>query len=195
MSGINPKADFYFIKTKKWKEELEQLRMIVLDCGLNEEVKWGCPCYTLGSNNIVLIHVFKDYCALLFFKGALLKDPENILIQQTEHVQAARQIRFTGAVQIQEMQPVLKAYIQQAIDADKAGLKVELKTTAAFEVAAEFQYKLNTIPALKAAFEALTPGRQKGYLLYFSQAKQSKTREARIEKYMPQIMDGKGLDD
>jgi len=192
---MNPKVDFYFTKAKKWQEEIEQLRLIALDCGLEEELKWGCPCYTLGKSNIVLIHVFKEYCAYLFFKGALLSDPHNILIQQTENVQGARQIRFTNFGEIVDSASILKAYIHEAIEVEKAGLKVELKKTNEFPVAEEFKSKLDSIPALKAAFEALTPGRQRGYYLYFSAPKQSKTREARVEKYMPQIMNGKGLDD
>ncbi|WP_183572149.1 YdeI/OmpD-associated family protein [Mucilaginibacter sp. X5P1] len=192
---MNPKVDFYFNKAKKWQEELEQLRLIALDCGLDEELKWGCPCYTFQKSNIVLIHAFKEYCAFLFFKGALLNDAEGIMIQQTENVQAARQIRFTSLREIMEMTSTLKAYIHEAIEVEKAGLKVELKTTTEFKMAEEFQYKLDKIPALKAAFEALTPGRQRGYLLYFSSAKQSKTREERVEKFIPQILDGKGLDD
>jgi uncharacterized protein YdeI (YjbR/CyaY-like superfamily) len=191
----NPKVDFYFNKAKKWQQEQEKLRVIALDCGLTEELKWGCPCYTLNNNNIVLIHGFKDYCAFLFFKGALLKDTNGILIQQTENVQAARQIRLTGLMQIVEMEQTLKAYIHEAIEVEKAGLKVELKKTTEFSMPDEFQHKLDAIPALKAAFEALTPGRQRGYLLYFSSAKQSATRQARVEKYMPQILSGKGLDD
>jgi uncharacterized protein YdeI (YjbR/CyaY-like superfamily) len=192
---MNPNVDFYFNKAKKWQEEIEKMRAIALDCGLNEELKWGCPCYTFQKNNIVLIHTFKEYCAFLFFKGVLLNDANGILIQQTENVQAARQIRFTNIRDIVEMEPILKAYIYEAIEVDKAGLEVNFKKAEEFTIAEEFQYKLDRIPALKTAFEALTPGRQKGYLLYFSQAKQSKTREARVEKYIPQILDGKGLDD
>ena len=196
---MNPKVDFYFSKAKKWKKELEQLRMIVLDCGLNEELKWGVPCYTFQKSNIVLIHVFKEYCALLFFKGALLKDANKLLIQQTENVQAARQIRFTtangGIQEIVKMKAILKAYIHEAIEVEKAGLKVPLKKTKEFSIPEEFQKKLNKTPALKTAFKALTPGRQRGYLLYFSQPKQSKTRESRIEKYTQQILNGKGLND
>jgi len=192
---MNPQVDFYFNKAKKWQQELEQLRMIVLDCGLAEELKWGCPCYTLNGNNIVLIHAFKDYCALLFFKGALLNDANNILIQQTENVQAARQIRFTSHVQIVEIKAIIKAYIFEAIEAEKAGLKVEMKKTTQFTMPDEFQHKLDSIPALKTAFEALTPGRQRAYLLHFSQAKQAKTRGERVEKYIPKILSGKGLDD
>jgi uncharacterized protein YdeI (YjbR/CyaY-like superfamily) len=192
---MNPKVDWYFIKNKNWQEETETLRKIVLDCGLAEELKWGCPCYTLEGSNIVLIHVFKEYCALLFFKGVLLKDPKGILIQQTENVQAARQIRFTDVKEIVKMKPILKTYIKEAIEVEKAGLKVPLKKTKEFSMPEEFKNKLDEMPALKTAFKALTPGRQRGYLLYFSAAKQSKTREARIEKYMKQILKGKGLDD
>jgi uncharacterized protein YdeI (YjbR/CyaY-like superfamily) len=191
---MNPKVDFYFSKAK-WHKELGQLRTIVLDCGLTEELKWGCPCYTFQKRNIVLIHVFKEYCALLFFKGALLKDAHGILIQQTENVQAARQIRFTGVQEIVSMQPILKAYIYEAIEVEKAGLKVKLKKTSEYKIPEEFQKKLNKMPVLKTAFNALTPGRQRAYLFYFSQAKQSKTREARIEKSMQDILDGKGLND
>lgn len=192
---MNPKVDFYFNKVGKWQEELEQLRTMVLDCGLDEELKWGCPCYTLQESNIVLIHVFKEYCALLFFKGTLLSDTHNILIQQTENVQAARQMRFTNVVEIVEMKAIVKAYIYEAIEVEKAGLKVELKKTTEFNMPDEFKSKLDHIPALKAAFEALTPGRQRGYLLHFSAPKQAKTREARVEKYIPKILGGKGLDD
>lgn len=192
---MNPKVDFYFNKATKWQDEIAKLRNIALDCGLTEELKWGCPCYTLNKSNIVLIHTFKEYCALLFFKGALLNDTHNILIQQTENVQAARQARFTNSLGITELEPVVKAYIFEAIEVEKAGLTVELKKTREYPVPQEFQTKLDTIPALKTAFEALTPGRQRGYLLYFSQAKQAKTREARVEKYISQIINGKGLED
>jgi uncharacterized protein YdeI (YjbR/CyaY-like superfamily) len=192
---MNPKVDFYFNKAGKWQEEIEKLRMIVLDCGLTEELKWGCPCYTFQKSNIVLIHVFKEYCAFLFFKGVLLNDTNGILIQQTENVQAARQIRFTNVREIVEMEAVLKTYIYEAIEVEKAGLKVNLKKTTEFSVPEEFQNKLDSTPALKAAFEELTPGRQRAYLFYFSAPKQSKTRETRVEKYMPQILNGKGLDD
>ncbi len=192
---MNPKADFYFSKSKQWHEELVQLRTIVLDCMLTEELKWGVPCYTYQQNNIVLIHVFKEYCALLFFKGALLNDANGILVQQTENVQAARQIRFTSVDQIVEMKAILKAYIFEAIEVEKAGLKVALKKTAAFTMVEEFQQKLDELPALKTAFEALTPGRQRGYMLYFAAAKQAKTREARVAKYIQHILEGKGLDD
>ena len=192
---MNPKVDFFFNKAKQWQEEYEKLRIICLDCGLTEELKWGCPCYSLDKQNIVLIHGFKEYCALLFFKGALLNDASGILIQQTKDVQSARQMRFTNVLEIVELESIVKAYIYEAIEVEKAGLKVALKTTADFDVPAEFQYKLDRIPALRTAFEALTPGRQRGYLFYFSQPKQSKTREARVEKYIPQILDGKGLED
>jgi uncharacterized protein YdeI (YjbR/CyaY-like superfamily) len=192
---MNPKVDFYFSKARKWQEEIEQLRLIVLDCGLTEELKWGCPCYTFQKSNIVLIHVFKEYCALLFFKGALLNDTNGILIQQTENVQAARQIRFTNILEIVEMKAILKAYIFEAIEVEKSGLEVNFKKTAEFTIPEEFQNKLDAIPALKTAFEALTPGRQRAYMLHFSAPKQSKTRESRVEKYMPQILNGKGLND
>ena len=196
---MNPKVDFYFTKAKKWQEELKALRPIILDCGLTEELKWGVPSYTFendkSSGNIVLIHVFKDYCAVLFFKGALLKDAKGILVQQTKNVQAARQIRFTDVQQIAEMETVLKAYIVEAIAVEKAGLKVSMKETAEFAMPEEFQQQLDASPALKTAFEALTPGRQRAYLLHFAAPKQVKTRVARVEKYMPQILDGKGLMD
>ncbi|GAA3945386.1 YdeI/OmpD-associated family protein [Chitinophaga oryziterrae] len=192
---MNPKVDFYFSKNEKWQKELEQLRKIVLDCGLTEELKWGVPCYTFQNSNIVLIHVFKEYCALLFFKGALLNDANGILIQQTKNTQAARQIRFTNAREIVEMKAILKAYIYEAIEVEKVGLKVNLKTTAELTIPEEFQNKLDKTPALKTAFDALTPGRQRGYILYFSAPKQSKTRESRVEKYTKQILNGKGLDD
>ncbi|HKC66916.1 MAG TPA: YdeI/OmpD-associated family protein [Bacteroidia bacterium] len=194
-SDTNPTVDFYFSKEKNWHTEIEKLRDIALECGLAEELKWGCPCYSLNGNNIVLIHVFKNYCAFLFFKGVLLQDEAGILIQQTKNVQAARQIRFTSLKEITSQKTTLKAYIFEAIEVERAGLKVELKKTAEFEMAEEFAHKLKKMPALKKAFYALTPGRQRGYLLYFSQAKQAKTREARIEKCVPQIMNGKGLDD
>lgn len=192
---MNPKVDFYFDKAEKWKKEIEKLRTIVLDCGLTEELKWGCPCYTFQETNVVLIHTFKEYCALLFFKGALLNDPNGILVQQTKNVQAARQIRFTHLKEIVQQERILKTYLYEAIEVERAGLKVKLKKTSDFRIPEEFQKKLNKMPALKKAFEALTPGRQRAYIFYFSQAKQSKTREARVEKYVPQILDGKGLDD
>ncbi|HEY3404379.1 MAG TPA: YdeI family protein [Ohtaekwangia sp.] len=191
----NPKVDWFFTKATPWQDEYGLLRTIVLDCGLTEELKWGCPCYTLDGNNIVLIHGFKKYCALLFHKGALLKDPKSILIQQTENVQAARQIRFTHADEIVDMQSVLKSYIKEAIKVEKAGTKMPMKKTSEFKMPEEFKHVLDKTPSLKKAFNALTPGRQRGYLLYFSSAKQSKTREARIEKYIPAILKGKGLED
>ena len=192
---MNPKVDAFLKKAKKWQPEFKELRRIVLDGQLTEELKWGNPCYTFEGHNIVLIHGFKNYCALLFFKGALLKDPKHILIQQTENVQSGRQIRFTNVREIVEIKPALKAYIQEAIDVEKSGLKVKLKQTSDFKIPEEFRNKLDEIPALKKSFMALTPGRQRGYLFYFSSAKQSKTREARVEKCMPQILQGKGLDD
>lgn len=194
-SETNPKVDFYFNKTKKWKEELAKLRMIILDCGLTEELKWGVPCYSYQKTNIVLIHVFKEYCALLFFKGALLNDADGILVQQTKNVQAGRQIRFTNAGEIVKMKPILKAYTYEAIEMEKSGLKVDFKKTTEFVIPEEFQNKLNETAALKTAFKALTPGRQRGYILYFSAPKQSKTRESRIEKSMQRILSGKGLND
>jgi uncharacterized protein YdeI (YjbR/CyaY-like superfamily) len=195
MTEMNPKVDFYFDKAGDWQKEIAKLRTIVLDCGLTEELKWGVPCYTFEKSNIVLIHVFKEYCALLFFKGALLNDASGILIQQTKNVQATRQIRFTRVREIVEMKAVLKAYIYEAIEVEKAGLKVKLKKTAEFSVPEEFQKRLNKNTALKTAFTALTPGRQRAYLLYFSAPKQSKTRESRIEKSVKQILKGKGLND
>jgi uncharacterized protein YdeI (YjbR/CyaY-like superfamily) len=195
MNRTNPKVDFYFIKAKRWQDELEQLRMIVLDCGLTEELKWGVPCYTFQKNNVVLIHAFKEYCALLFFKGALLSDANGLLVQQTKNVQAGRQIRFTSVREVVKQKRVLKAYIHEAIEVEKAGLKVEFKKTAEFSMPEEFQNKLDELPDLKTAFDALTPGRQRAYLLYFSAPKQSKTRESRVEKAMKKILMGKGLDD
>ena len=192
---MNPKVDFYFNKDKKWQEEIKRLRTIVLGCGLVEELKWGCPCYVLQKTNIVLIHDFKDYCALLFFKGSLLKDTEGILIQQTRNVQVARQIRFTSVQEITRMKSTIKAYIFQAIEVEKAGVKPKLKKTTEFSMPDEFKMKLDKNAALKKAFHSLTPGRQRGYLLYFSAAKQAKTREARVEKYIRPILDGKGLED
>jgi uncharacterized protein YdeI (YjbR/CyaY-like superfamily) len=192
---MNPGVDFYFNKAEKWQEEFEKLRMIILDCQLTEELKWGCPCYTFQKSNIVLIHGFKEYCAILFIKGALLQDAHGVLIQQTENVQAGRQIRFTNVREIVEMEPILKAYIYEAIEVEKAGLKINLKKNTALVFPEEFQNKLAEIPALKTAFEALTPGRQRAYNLYFSEPKQSKTRESRIEKCIPQILHGKGLND
>jgi uncharacterized protein YdeI (YjbR/CyaY-like superfamily) len=195
MNRMNPKVDVLLTKAKKWQEEFRKLRRIILDFGLTEELKWGKPCYTFEKSNIVLIHGFKDYCALLFFKGALLTDANGILVQQTENVQSARQIRFTNVREIVEMEPILKAYIYEAIEVEKAGLKVNFKKTSEFKIPEEFQNKLDETPALKKAFAALTPGRQRGYLFYFSQPKQSKTRESRVEKCMRQILNGKGLND
>ena len=189
------KVHAFLIKAKKWREEFEALRAIVLDCDLTEDFKWMHPCYTYQGANIVVIHGFKEYCALLFFKGALLEDTHNLLIQQTENVQSARQIRFTGLEQIKQLAPTLQMYIYQAIEVEKAGLKVAFKKTTEYQMPEEFQQKLEAMPALKDAFDALTPGRQRGYLYYFSQAKQSKTRAARVEKWIPQILAGKGLED
>ncbi len=192
---MNPKVDAFISRANKWQEEFEALRTIVLDCQLTEELKWGVPCYTLEKRNIVLIHGFKEYCAILFVKGALLKDAMGILIQQTENVQSARQIRFTSVDEIIEMEPILKAYINEAIEVEKSDLKVEFKKTTEYILPEEFQNKLAEIPALKTAFDALTPGRQRAYILYFSAPKQSKTRESRVEKCMQQILNGKGLND
>jgi uncharacterized protein YdeI (YjbR/CyaY-like superfamily) len=194
MKPTNPKVDFYFTKAKKWREEFEKLRTIILTCNISEELKWGHPCYTFQKSNVVLIHGFKEYCALLFFKGALLKDPKGILIQQTQNVQAARQIRFTNVSEIIAIQRVIKAYVNEAIELEKAGLKVNFQKTPE-TVPDEFQSKLDENPSLKSAFGALTPGRQRAYILYFASAKQSKTRASRVEKCMQQILDGKGLDD
>ena len=182
-------------RSSNWQQELEKLRAIILDCQLTEEVKWGWPCFTYQKNNIVLVHGFKEYCALLFFKGALLKDEKNILIIQSENVQSSRQIRFTSLAEIIELEPVLKAYVREAIEVEKSGAKVELKKTAEYPVPEEFKAICAEIPELKKAFEALTPGRQRGYLLHFSAPKQSKTRESRIEKCMQSILAGKGLND
>ena len=194
-SRMNPKVDFFFSKAKNWQEEFKKLRMIMLDCQLTEELKWGVPCYTFQKRNIVLMHGFKEYCALLFMKGALLKDAKGILIQQTENVQAARQIRFTNVREIVEMETILKAYIHEAIEVEKAGLKVDYKKATEFSMPEELINKLEGVPGLQDAFEALTPGRQRAYLLYFSAPKQSKTRESRVVKYMQQILNGKGLND
>ena len=192
---MNPKVDAWLSKAEKWREEFEALRDIALSCGLEEELKWGNPCYTHNGGNVVLMHGFKEYCALLFFKGALMKDPKKILIIQSENVQAARQVRFTNVRDIVKLKTTLKAYIREATEIEKAGLKVTLKKTSEFKMPDEFKKKLKEKPALKTAFEKLTPGRQRAYLLHFSSAKQSQTREARIEKCMPQIMKGKGLND
>ncbi len=192
---MNPKVDFFFSKAKSWQKEYLKMREIALGCGLTEELKWGCPCYTFNGNNVVLIHGFKEYCAFLFFKGALLHDAEGMLIQQTENVQSSRQIRFSDLSEINKSAKVLKAYIYEAIEVEKAGLKVALKKTKEYAVPEEFQKQLDKKASLKKAFEALTPGRQRAYLLHFSAPKQSKTREARVEKCIPQILAGKGLND
>jgi len=192
---MNPKVDWFFSKDTKWQKEYEKLRTIILDCGLTEELKWGCPCYTFQKRNIVLIHGFKEYCALLFFKGALLNDAMGILIQQTENVQAARQIRLTNVKETVKMEAILKAYIYEACEVEKAGLKVNYKKTTDFKIPEECQKKLDKNSALKTAFYKLTPGRQRAYIFYFSSAKQSKTREARVEKYIKKILSGKGLED
>jgi len=192
---MNPKVDGYLRKSQDWQEELQKLRTIILDCGLTEEVKWRVPCYTFQGTNVLFIGRFKESCVLSFIKGVLLKDAKHILIQQTENSQSVRIIRFATLQQIVKLEPVLKAYIHEAIEAEKAGLKVKFKKTAEFTIPEELQKKLDELPALKTAFSALTPGRQRGYILYFSAAKQSKTRESRVEKYMPQILNGKGMDD
>jgi uncharacterized protein YdeI (YjbR/CyaY-like superfamily) len=192
---MNPKTDWFFNKQTKWLDAYSALRILVLDCGLTEELKWGCPCYTDGKSNIVLIHGFKDYCALLFMQGALLKDKKKILVQQTANVQSARQIRFTRVEEILKSKATITMYIKEAIALEKAGLKVVLKTTSEYRVPEEFQAVLDNMPDVKSAFQTLTPGRQRGYLLYFSAPKQVKTKEARIEKYLQKILAGKGLDD
>ena len=192
---MNPKVDFFFNKATQWQEEYKQLRTIILSCGLTEELKWGVPCYAFEGSNIVLIHGFKEYCAILFVKGVLLPDPKGILIQQTENVQAGRQVRFTSVKEIVKMKATLKTYIHAAIEVEKAGLKVPLKKASEYKIPEEFQQKLDKDANLKKAFKALTPGRQKAYLFHFSQPKLSKTREARVEKYILQILDGRGIDD
>jgi uncharacterized protein YdeI (YjbR/CyaY-like superfamily) len=194
-SEMNPKVDWFFDKETKWKKEYKKMRTIALDCGLIEELKWGCPCYTFQNTNVVLIHGFKEYCAYLFFKGALLNDPEGILVQQTKNVQGPRQVRFTNVKEIDRMEKTLKAYLYEAIEVERAGLKVKLKKTGEFSMPEEFKKRLNKKAVLKKAFYELTPGRQRGYLLYFSAPKQSKTREDRIEKYTQHILNGKGLND
>ena len=192
---MNPKVNWFFEKKTKWQDAFHELRELALSTELTEELKWGCPCYTLDKNNIFLIHGFKDYCALLFMKGAIMNDPKNILIQQTENVQSARQIRFTNFEEIVKQKTVIKSYIKNAIEVEKSGVKVEMKKTTEFKIFEEFQTALNEMSELKTAFAKLTPGRQKSYLLYFGSAKQAKTRNERIEKYIPKILDGKGLDD
>lgn len=195
MITLNPKVDAFVENAGKWQEEFRQLRRIIIESRVAEEFKWGVPCYTFQNRNILLMHGFKDYCALLFVKGALLSDPRGILTQQTENTQAARQIRFTNPQEIIELEPALKAYIEEAIEVEINGLKVDFKMTAEFAIPEEFQRKLDEDPALRAAFSALTPGRQRAYLLYFSAPKQSKTRESRIEKCLQPILAGKGLND
>jgi uncharacterized protein YdeI (YjbR/CyaY-like superfamily) len=195
MTGKNSKLDGFFKNLPMWKKEFEKLRTIVLDCELTEEVKWGNPCYSKEGRNVVLIHGFKEYCALLFFKGALLKDAKSLLVRPGENTQASRQIRFSTTQEVDELKSVIKAYILEAMEVEKAGLKVKLKKTTDFQIPEEFQKRLDEAPALKKAFKALTPGRQRAYILHFSSAKQSKTRESRVEKCVPQILDGKGLDD
>lgn len=194
-SATNPKVDWYFVKNKRWTEEIEELRNLILECGLTEELKWGVPCYELEKKNVVLIHVFKEYCALLFHKGVLLKDPKKILIQQTENVQSARQLRFTDLKEIVKLKATIKAYVKEAIAIEKSGEKVPMKKTAEYKMPDEFKKALAQDAGLKKAFNALTPGRQRGYLLFFSSAKQAKTREERIEKHYDKIIKGKGLDD
>ncbi len=195
MKNTNPKVDWFFNKASKWQKEYEQLRRIALDCGLKEELKWGCPCYTFENANIVLIHGFKEYCALLIFKGVLLKDPKGILIQQTKNVQSGRQIRFAGNSEIVSQKAVIKSYIREAIEVEKAGLKIQFKTTSEYGIPEELEEKLKNNPSLKKAFYKLTPGRQRAYIYYFSQPKLSATRAARIEKYIPQILNGLGIND
>ena len=195
MNNINPKVDGFISKAVKWQEEFRELRRIILDCQLDEELKWGKPCYSFQQSNIVIMQGFKQYCALLFVKGALLKDNKGLLIRQTENTQAARQLRFTNLQEIIEVESDIRTFVHDAIEVEKAGLKVDYKETDEFNMPEEFQYKLDAMPALKKAFNALTPGRQRAYLLYFSKAKQSQTREARVEKYLQQILDGKGLND
>jgi uncharacterized protein YdeI (YjbR/CyaY-like superfamily) len=193
---MNPQVDAYLKRQKTWKAELTKLRHIILDCGVTEELKWGHPCYTdEGGKNIALIHSFKEYCAILFHKGALLKDPKHVLIQQTPHVQSARQIRFRSVEDIVKLEKTVKAYVREALDVERAGLKIAKKKTSDFPVPEELQTRLDRDRAFKTAFNALTPGRQRGYLFYFSQAKQSKTREERIDKSIPRIRKGLGLDD
>lgn len=195
MTNMNPQVDEYVRETDKWQEEIEQLRKVSLDCGLTEEFKWRKPCYTFQGSNIAIIQPFKEYCALMFFKGVLLKDPKGILVAPGENSQTQRQFRFTSAQEIDELEPVLKEYIDEAIEVEKAGLEVTFKKTTEYTIPEELKNKFDENPALKTAFEALTPGRQRAYIIYFTKPKQSKTRESRIEKYMQQILEGKGLND
>lgn len=192
---MSPKVDEYLREARSWQEEFEKLRMTILECGLTEELKWNKPCYMYKNKNIVIIQGFKKYCAVMFFKGALLNDPNGVLVRPGENSQAQRQIRFTDAQEIMEMKTVLKDYVNQAVEVEKSGLEVNFKKTEEFMIPEELQTKFNEMPSLKTAFDTLTPGRQRAYILYFSKAKQSKTREARIEKYMQNILDGKGLND
>ncbi|HSB92192.1 MAG TPA: DUF1801 domain-containing protein [Flavitalea sp.] len=192
---MNHTVDFYFDKATSWQKEITELRKVVLDCGLNETLKWGCPCYTLQDKNIVLIHTFKEYCAVLFFKGALLKDTKNILVQQTKNVQSARQVRFVNVKEVIQLKTTLKAYIKQAIAVENAGLKVDFKESRELIIPSELKARFSKSPALKTAFNGLTPGRQRAYVLYFTAPKQTQTRESRIDKYTTQILNGKGLND
>lgn len=192
---MNPEVDWFFEKDTQWKQEYKRLRMLILECGLTEELKWGCPCYTVNENNVVLIHGFKNYCALLFHKGVLLKDSEDILVQQTKNVQSARQLRFTSVEEIIDQKHIIQAYVNEAVEVEKSGKEVKMKKTSEFDIPEEFQSRLDKDPALEEAFESLTPGRQRGYLLHFSGAKQSKTRQRRVEKAIPDILEGKGLHD
>lgn len=192
---MSSKADFYFNKGGKWHNEFAEMRKIALSGGLSEDLKWGCPCYTQDGRNVVLIHGFKEYCAFLFFKGAIMKDPKKLLVRQTPNVQSARQIRFTEATQIAKIAPTLRTYIKEAIRVEKSGQKVAMKKTSSFIVPEEFREQLDRNPALSAAFRSLTPGRQRGYLFFFGSAKQPETRKSRVEKNIPRILKGKGLDD
>jgi uncharacterized protein YdeI (YjbR/CyaY-like superfamily) len=192
---MNPDVDALLSKAQKWQTEMEKLRLIILDCQLTEELKWRSPCYSYQNSNVVLIQAFKEYCALLFFKGVLLQDVNGILVKMGENTQAGRQVRFTGVQEILGMENTLKSYIYEAIELEKAGMKVNFKKTDEYNIPDEFQDKLNEYPGLKAAFDNLTPGRKRAYLLYFSAPKQSKTRELRIEKCIQQILNGKGLSD
>jgi len=194
-SKINPKVDTYISNAKKWQEETQALRMVLIDCGLSEDIKWGKPCYSFDESNIVIIQGFKDYFALLFFKGMLLKDANGVLVKMGENTNVGRQMRFADVKEIRKMKPIIKAYIQEAIELEKAGVRVTLKKTSEYTIPNELQNKLNEMPALQKAFDTLTPGRQKAYIFFFSQPKQSKTRESRIEKCIPQILEGKGLND
>jgi uncharacterized protein YdeI (YjbR/CyaY-like superfamily) len=192
---MNPEVDWFFEKPTKWQKAYRHLRELVLACGLDETLKWGCPCYTHGNANIVLIHGFKEYCALLFMKGALMKDPKGLLIQQTKNVQSARQIRFASLDEVTAREKSVKAYVREAVKIENAGLVVKPKRTEDFEVPEAFQNRLDEDATLEASFRSLTPGRQRAYLLYFAQAKQARTREARVQKCIPAILQGRGFDD